>query len=655
MASNSLGASRLSGRASPEYKATQGMFEKLVDHCKICLLVLFNKLFTISLLTKPECGELKAMLDRQSEYQTSSRFVDRMLWKIESDSSYFNKFVSVLKASELTDVAEDLKSACRDYSATVQSSVSQSMPISIPTVSSAAGNYTESDGSLSFSQHTTSDYFVALAGPEQMDQDLVDSAIQYQDSNGIHQAESDRSSELGSGQGMSTFMGVYRQQSYQKNVYPALNAVPRHNYGQLDLGARVNAHTSYHHRTRHSFGVSTVGNPPPAGPAENISAPVGHTPFYGTPPSRNPSGSCTWSKPSQHVDRHPGNVTVGSPPPAGPAENISAPVGHTRFYDTPPSRNPSGSRTWSKPSQHVDRHPGNVTVGSPPPVGPAENISAPVGHTLFYGSPPSRNPSGSRTWRPFHVQHVDRHPENGTQVYIKPGSVATPGSVYINGSHGSRPPSVGSPVPYPRHHSTPRFTEHNSAPTDAVTGHIPSYHSLPSERRVGEAYSEEEIEYLKVSEANREDENRRLKGLLKEYKRKMEHQSKTLRSQELKIIGLTTDNTMMASSQREMEMRLMSYEEYSDNLLKQLVKAKEDSVLMYSKLLKDHLLLLKTKTSSSQAKRSKSCSADLDLMVENPSNPSNLDSEAPVRKHDSFKDLLQRIQGLTLHTNSDFL
>ncbi len=536
MASNSLGASRLSGsgRASPEYKATQGMFEKLVDHCKICLLVLFNKLFTISLLTKPECGELKAMLDRQSEYQTSSRFVDRMLWKIESDSSYFNKFVSVLKASELTDVAEDLESACRDYSATVQSSVSQSMPISIPTVSSAAGNYTESDGSLSFSQHTTSDYFVALAGPEQMDQDLVDSAIQHQDSNGIHQAESDRSSDLGSGQGMSTFMGVYRQQSYPKNVYPALNAVPRHNYGQLDLGARVTAHTSYHHRTRHSFGVSTVGNPPPAGPAENISAPVGHTPFY-------------------------------------------------------------------RPS------------------------------------------------------HIDRRPENGAAVCIEPRSVATSGSIYINGSHGSRPPSIDSPVPYPRHHSTPRFTEHNSAPTDAVTGHIPSYHSLPSERRVGEAYSEEEIEFFIVSEANRDDENRRLKGLLKEYKKKMEHQSKTLRSQELKIIGLTTDNTMMASSQREMEMRLMSYEEYSDNLFKQLVKAKEDSVLMYSKLLKDHLLLLKTTTSSSQAKRSKSCSADLDLMVENPSDPSNLDSEAPVRKHDSFKDLLQRIQGLNLHTNSDSL
>ena len=104
MASNSE-----KGKNSEEYKVFKKLFKSIISRIEHVLPMLANELFSRDFISEFEYSN--AMNNNQSAYYRASVVIKSILTKIENDISFYSKFVSALKDSDLRGVAADLESS----------------------------------------------------------------------------------------------------------------------------------------------------------------------------------------------------------------------------------------------------------------------------------------------------------------------------------------------------------------------------------------------------------------------------------------------------------------------------------------------------------------------------------------------------------------
>ena len=107
MASNSE-----KGKNSEEYKVFKKLFRRITSLILHNLPVLADELFSRDFISEFEHGN--AINNNQSANYRASVMIKSILTKIENDISFYSKFVSALKDSDLGDVAAVLESSLSD-------------------------------------------------------------------------------------------------------------------------------------------------------------------------------------------------------------------------------------------------------------------------------------------------------------------------------------------------------------------------------------------------------------------------------------------------------------------------------------------------------------------------------------------------------------
>ena len=100
------------GKSSEEYKLVKKHLRSIVSLIQHVLPELAIELFSQDLVSDTEHGN--AMNSNQSGYNRASAVMMSILSKIENDSSYYSKFVSVLKDCDLGAVVAVLESSSND-------------------------------------------------------------------------------------------------------------------------------------------------------------------------------------------------------------------------------------------------------------------------------------------------------------------------------------------------------------------------------------------------------------------------------------------------------------------------------------------------------------------------------------------------------------
>ena len=101
----------ISGKRTPEYKVIKRLFTKLKVAVQGDLIDISDRLFSCGMISADKCTEFKDS-ERAFPHVRASNLVSTILSKIEMDSRYFEKFISVLNESGdyYRDILEEINS-----------------------------------------------------------------------------------------------------------------------------------------------------------------------------------------------------------------------------------------------------------------------------------------------------------------------------------------------------------------------------------------------------------------------------------------------------------------------------------------------------------------------------------------------------------------
>ncbi len=100
-------ATALKGRDTPEYKAVKQKFNQIAKLSQHSLIGLAAELFANDLLTDIEYGA--ARNKNHLAFDRALEVITIIMNLIESDTSYFSKFIAALKESDLTQAVSELE------------------------------------------------------------------------------------------------------------------------------------------------------------------------------------------------------------------------------------------------------------------------------------------------------------------------------------------------------------------------------------------------------------------------------------------------------------------------------------------------------------------------------------------------------------------